>query len=891
MDGLIPRMLCLNIVACKGVLIHSFTSTDPSAGGVGSGDVDVMSSWDGNATTLDASTTDNNNNCSHYNKKRDMMVQIHVNFKGQIQRSSDFIFHNDMVFNYSVSFPFAQPFHPRDVIQIYLTSSGRMNNSSNNNYIGCTVIKEIIGMSVIEIGTLLDMGGLHFQSTAGIAHDNDEENEDMEGDFECDHYLSAEIFSPYETHPSSYLPSVGGADGASATSSDLTVLNGIIFVKPKITKFPYFSHVSGTANVGADTTKMLLYGDIISYQKNQQQQLHRQTSDGTSSEDTSSLQAAVLLQEFFHNSTVWYNKLLKQYPYLLHSEHQPRAIKLFARDEMAQFHCVCDFVCPIASPSAIQLSTPTQNEISLHLARFVSLLPNRGELKVTKEDRARQATAILLGTVDVDGIAGGSSDGHKSTTINNTTRRNYYQSYHALFSTMQCNGPMDYCHLLCSLLLGCSPPSTHVYIACGSIKVRTGVNNTDGGAVVIKPYNWVVTIEDELSGSSNNSSANKATTTATTAASASTTTTTTGKMTKKIVFWDAMTGTQVRVVDTGSAVTTFQALNNKKTVVASTNISNNNNSTASGSPWFHELYALYNHRHFYINIQKRPAVAMHASDVSDSNAASSNTGGATAKTSLYSAFHNLHESFVSYDLNNSHFWVLFPVQYSTSTSSRSSSSSSNGGGASTITRNGPYSAFRASNALTLRELSTRVMLTNRQVLGLTGNISYQLPFQLLLQEQYYDYISNRTGDCAFSCGMADAGSGVYSNGNNDNNYDDRVTYASALPGYTQYHCSVPQLERYITNHLKHAITRWREDDYWTNNSYGNRDHDGGEDAITTLFDDGLSELLQVSYDVIILVDDCVHLAFLFICSPHCYWFFYYLFSVIVFILLGGAEKL
>ena len=745
MDLLIPRMLSLNIVACKGVLFNNDKHIDAQ----------VDSSWDGGR--IDSNTK------STYGS----MVRIHVNYNGTTLHSDNYPFNNDMVFNFNVQFPFPMHFRPSDVIQIYLTSTCKLSHS-HCNHIGCTQTCDLIGMTVIEIGTLLSGDVLHFEPSANMNNDgyeNDEDDDEI-GDFVCDHYLSAEIFT--SNNVQSY-------PATNSSLSEGTVLNGILFVKPKICKFPYVQHIAGREGTG----KQALYGDIVSFQE-----------AGAELADN-----CHVLQEFFHNSTVWYNKLLKQYPHLLNTGHHSRAIKLFARDETAQFRCVCDFISPLKTPSECLGVSPSVEEVPLHLARFVSLLPHRGEFKATRAEQERQATAILLGTVD-QGAASGTGAGTGTGTGGDAGgNKGHYLSLFALFSTMQCNGVVDYCHLLCSLLLGCKP-STHVYVAFGSIKVNThGVDR-------VMPYYWVVTLEDEVS-MGNTSGLNK--------------NNSSGRITKKIVYWDAMSGKQYRVVDTGSAVTTFNALQ------GTSGVHNSAGTAGSGisSPIrFYEIYALYNHQHYYVNLQKHPEVALTSigGAAQGSNSLSTNAG--NGGKHLYDAFNNIHETYVSYDLNNSNFWVLFPIRLETSTTNTTSAVGVGvGAGESTL------SSFRRSNALTLAYKP----LSNKQILDLTGNVAYQLPFQLLLQEQYYARDVNMAAMATPS-----------------------TTYD--VPSYIQYECSTAQLERYIESHLKHAIKRWREEDHKATFSANGHGYTGATataataaagDEIVTAFDDSLHVLLQV----------------------------------------------
>ena len=443
------------------------------------------------------------------------------------------------------------------------------------------------------------------------------------------------------------------------------------------------------------------------------------------------------IQDFFNKASKWFENCIREYPFLVQpsvydSSLPQRTIKLFSKDETAQYRYICDFVTPLRYP----LSNSGSNLQSVHytrqyISRFVSLLPNTMHREYNPT--VKNSKSLLLG------LTGGGSNG----------RNEYYQSNHALFSTLVCHSVLDYCHVLVSLLLGVMQ-TPHVYVASGSVKI---INKNHRMSVI--PYYWVVTIEESTS-------------IPTTKNSNGAVLSTELNINKKITFWDAMRNKQYNIVDTSHCVDSaniFKSVGNTDTL-----------SEEQRDPHgllFHEVYALYNHSSYYINAQMQPTVKQFAD--------------MKTKTT----------SFVSFDLNNSLYWILFPIHHSHKQYFNN-------------TVNMVYPA-----------------VTNTEVIAVTGSISNKTPLQVLIQQQYY-HDSKRLSK------LFDTGT----NRDADATTDDGDNTGTKSLAYHHYPCSTNQLEIFIEQHLRSMIVKWRCDEFSCAGLGG---------SVKTEFDATFNMLLQVCY--------------------------------------------
>ena len=240
----------------------------------------------------------------------------------------------EQVFNYTVRFPLPNHFDLKEtIIKIYFTSNPDKNqihmNSDISMPVGFSCTKQLIGMSIIELSSIINNEVLDFQSAdSNVSNDLAKVTSIS--------YLSAEIFQPHSTTAPTFA--------SAQENTGVNPSNGILFFKPYLELFPYYMRNS---DINYNTSLVQhVYSDIIHPTSN---------TNNTTTGPTDGMNTA----SFIERSTVWFNKCMKEYPWIIpprsanattsntNNTRSNRKLLLFIKDETSNYRFIMDYMSPI----------------------------------------------------------------------------------------------------------------------------------------------------------------------------------------------------------------------------------------------------------------------------------------------------------------------------------------------------------------------------------------------------------------------------------------------------------------------------------------------------------------------------------------------------------------
>lgn len=260
-------------------------------------------------------------------------LTIHVCFDGLIRQSKPLKYEKlEIPLEFSVSFPFPAPIDVKTPVKIYVV--GTEASSKPLHCIGLSCVKEIVAVSVTDVGTLLEHG---------IVVSQDDSYNIVVSNSQC---LSIEL-----------LPYGGGSTHASNELLYGSKTEGLVFVRPSIQRLQHKHSMSDL--VGEESIS--LWTDIV---------LMKQTPEIFEENRENILRSA---KDLYKETQYWWTQFSTRYPHVanhrgLYMQSGSGLLRLLATDEVGECRPITSFVPPLRSAVSI-LSSPQ------HCARFVSLIP------------------------------------------------------------------------------------------------------------------------------------------------------------------------------------------------------------------------------------------------------------------------------------------------------------------------------------------------------------------------------------------------------------------------------------------------------------------------------------------------------------------------------------